>query len=293
MESFPAPLPDSTSAHASRREVALPDGTTLPSLGQGTWNMGDDEARRESEIGALRAGLDLGLTVVDTAEMYGNGRSERLVGEAIAGRRDEVFLVDKVLPSNASRDGTVQACERSLRALGTDRIDLYLLHWRGSHPLAETVAAFESLVARGLIGSWGVSNFDPDDLADLSHEAGGLPQVNQVLYNPSRRGVEIDLLPAHRASGVVTMAYSPVEQGRLLGDGAISAVADRHEVTTAQVLLAWAIRDGGVLAIPKASSVAHVEQNAAAWQLALTPDDLAEIDAAFPAPTSPVPLEML
>ena len=271
------------------RRLTLSDGTAVPTLGQGTWYLGDDPSRRDAEIATLRAGIDLGMTLVDTAEMYGGGRSEDLVGEAIRARRDEVFLVDKVLPSNASRRGTVEACERSLRRLGTDRIELYLLHWPGPYPLEDTVAAFHELADRGLIGGWGVSNFDPEDLAELPER----PLVDQVLYNPSRRGPEFDLFPAMRGSGVVAMAYSPVEQGRLLGHPALAEVARRHGATPARVLLAWAIREGGVVAIPKAAHVAHVEDNAAAWELSLDPEDLALIDAAFPPPTRPQPLEML
>lgn len=269
--------------------VTLRDGTTLPALGQGTWHVGDDTGGRAREIDTLRRGIELGMTLIDTAEMYGRGRSERLVGEAVRDCRERVFLVDKVLPANASRRGTREACERSLAALGTDRIDLYLLHWPGPHPVSETVAAFEELVGEGLIGRWGVSNVDADELAEYP----ATPLVNQVLYNPSRRGPEFDLLPAQRRAGVATMAYSPIEQGRLLRDPALSEVAARHDASPAQVLLAWAIRDGDVIAIPKASRPEHVEANAAAAGLALSADDLARIDAAFPPPTTKVPLELL
>ena len=271
------------------RQLATADGQLVSAVGQGTWYLGDDREAREEEVAALRAGIEAGMNLVDTAEMYGGGRSERLVGEAIAPVRESVYLVDKVLPSNASATGTIEACERSLRALGTDWIDLYLLHWPGPHPVAETVDAFESLVQRGWIRAWGVSNFDPADLASLP----ATPLVNQVLYNPSRRGVEVDLLPAHREAGITTMAYSPIEQGRLLADPMLTAVAERHQVSVAQVLIAWAVREPGTIAIPKASSVAHAEENAAALEVALTAEDLAEIDAAFPVPTDPVPLEML
>lgn len=269
--------------------VTLRDGTTLPALGQGTWHVGDDTGGRAREIDTLRRGIELGMTLIDTAEMYGRGRSERLVGEAVRDCRERVFLVDKVLPANASRRGTREACERSLAALGTDRIDLYLLHWPGPHPVSETVAAFEELVGEGLIGRWGVSNVDADELAEYP----ATPLVNQVLYNPSRRGPEFDLLPAQRRAGVATMAYSPIEQGRLLRDPALSEVAARHDASPAQVLLAWAIRDGDVIAIPKASRPEHVEANAAAAGLRLSADDLARIDAAFPPPTTKVPLELL
>ena len=271
------------------QQMVTTEGQLVSAVGQGTWYLGDDREAREEEVAALRAGIEAGMTLVDTAEMYGGGRSERLVGEAIAPVRESVYLVDKVLPSNASATGTIEACERSLRALGTDWIDLYLLHWPGPHPVAETVDAFESLVQRGWIRAWGVSNFDPADLASLP----ATPLVNQVLYNPSRRGVEVDLLPAHREAGITTMAYSPIEQGRLLADPMLTAVAERHQVSVAQVLIAWAVREPGTIAIPKASSVAHAEENAAALEVALTAEDLAEIDAAFPVPTDPVPLEML
>ncbi|WP_022918290.1 aldo/keto reductase [Ruania albidiflava] len=271
------------------QQMVTAEGHLVSAVGQGTWYLGDDREAREEEVAALRAGIEAGMTLVDTAEMYGGGRSERLVGEAIAPVRESVYLVDKVLPSNASATGTIEACERSLRALGTDWIDLYLLHWPGPHPVAETVDAFESLVQRGWIRAWGVSNFDPADLASLP----ATPLVNQVLYNPSRRGVEVDLLPAHREAGITTMAYSPIEQGRLLADPTLTAVAERHQVSVAQVLIAWAVREPGTIAIPKVSSVAHAEENAAALEVALTAEDLAEIDAAFPVPTDPVPLEML
>lgn len=269
--------------------VTLANGTELPAIGQGTWYLGDHADRRQQEIAALRAGVEAGTSVVDTAEMYGNGRSEALVGEAIAPVRDQVFLVDKVLPMNASRRGTVQACEQSLRTLGTDRIDLYLLHWPGGHPLGETIEAFEELLDRDLIGSWGVSNFDPQDLAGLP----AWPVVNQVLYNPSRRGVEADLLPLHQQNAITTMAYSPIEQGRLLDHPQLRAVAEELEASVAQVLIAWAIRNGEVLAIPKASSPGHAVANAQAAELRLSAEHLAIIDRALPRPAHPVPLEIL
>ncbi len=271
--------------------TTLANGTVLPVLGQGTWHIGDDPGRRAEEIATIRAGIERGMTLVDTAEMYGSGRSENLVGEAIAPVREEVFLVDKVLPMNASKRGTIEACQRSLEILGTDFIDLYLLHWPGPHPEEETIEAFEELIDRGLIGAWGVSNFDTDEIAALPAR----PQVNQILYNPSRRGPEFDLFGVHRRSKppITTMAYSPIEQGRLLDHSALAEVAGRHEATVAQILLAWAIRSGEVIAIPKASSVAHVHANAEAGDLRLSAEDLADIDAAFPAPASPQPLEIL
>jgi diketogulonate reductase-like aldo/keto reductase len=276
------------------RTVRLRTGTAVPVLGQGTWNMAEDRRRRADEIAALRTGLDLGMTLIDTAEMYADGAAESLVGEAIAGRRDEVFLVSKVLPQNASRRGTVAACERSLKRLATDRIDLYLLHWRGSHPLAETVAAFETLQRDGRIGAWGVSNLDMADMSELAGVPGGNAcAVNQVLYNPARRGIEFDLLPWCASRGMAVMAYSPVEQGRLLRHPGIARVADRHGATPAQVILAWVLRHEGLIAIPKAGRPEHVRENRRALDIVLSPEDLAAFDDAFPPPTAPRPLEML
>lgn len=274
--------------------TTLPSGETVPVLGQGTWYMGDHANRRASEIATLREGLDLGLTLIDTAEMYGDGASEELVGEAIAGRRDEVFLVSKVLPSNASRNGTIAACERSLRRLGTDRIDLYLLHWRGRTPFAETIEAFERLQDAGKIRHWGVSNMDVRDMQEIDRAAGGhAVATNQVLYNLTRRGIEWDLLPQAQQRGLPLMAYSPIEQGRLAHYPEVQDIAERHGVTPAQVALAWVLRQQGVIAIPKASKVEHVRLNRAALDLKLTAEDLAELDGAFPPPEGPEPLEMI
>ena len=274
--------------------TTLPCGEAIPTLGQGTWYMGEDPRRAAAEADALRLGLDLGLTLIDTAEMYADGGAERVVGQAIAGRRDGVFLVSKVLPDNASRQGTVRACEASLRRLGTDRIDLYLLHWRGRHPLADTIAGFEALQAAGKIRQWGVSNLDPDDMAELADTpGGGAVQTNQVLYNLTRRGIEFDLVPLCRRRGIPIMAYSPIEQGRMLGDPALKLVAARHGATPAQVALAWLLRQDGIVAIPKAGTPAHVRENRAALDLTLTPEDLAELDRAFPPPRGKQPLEML
>ncbi|MEV8314572.1 aldo/keto reductase [Streptomyces sp. NPDC059900] len=273
------------------RTVTFPSGASVPALGQGTWRMGDDPARRTEEIAALRRGVDLGMTLIDTAEMYGSGASEELVGEAIRGHRDDVFLVSKVLPSNADARGTVEACHASLRRLGTDRIDLYLLHWRGGVPLAETVEALEGLVSRGSIGAWGVSNLDVDDLAELPE--GALPQTDQVLYNLTRRGPEYDLFPWCRERSVPVMAYSPLEQGRLLGHQALESVAEAHGSSPLQVALAWVLRHDDVIAIPKASTAAHVEENHAALDVRLTDEDLKALDAAFPAPVRKEPLEIL
>ncbi|MGB8945037.1 MAG: aldo/keto reductase [Streptomyces sp.] len=276
---------------AAAKTVTFPSGVSVPALGQGTWHMGDDRSRRAEELASLRRGLDLGMTLIDTAEMYGSGAAEELVGEAIRGRRDEVFLVSKVLPSNADARGTVDACHASLRRLGTDRIDLYLLHWRGGVPLSETVEALEGLVSRGSIGAWGVSNLDVDDLEDLPD--GALPQTNQVLYNLTRRGPEYDLFPWSRARSVPLMAYSPLEQGRLLGRQALESVASAHGSTPLQVALAWVLRHDDVIAIPKASTTAHVEENHAALDITLTDKDLEALDAAFPAPARKQPLEIL
>ncbi|MGW6442549.1 aldo/keto reductase [Lentzea sp. NPDC055074] len=272
--------------------VLLPSGETVPALGMGTWMMGDDPHRRAQELDALRTGLDLGLTLVDTAEMYGSGASEELVGEAVAGRRDEVFLVSKVLPSNASAAGTVRACEASLRRLGTDRLDLYLLHWRGGVPLAETLEGFSALLEAGKIRYWGVSNFDLDDVRELTALPGSC-QTNQILYNLSRRGPEHDLLPWHASTGIPVMAYSPVEQGRLLGSPALAEIAARHDATPAQIALAWVLRLPHVNAIPKAGSAGHVRENARASDIRLSPEDLADLDRAFPPPAGRTPLAML
>ncbi|GAA1312549.1 aldo/keto reductase [Pseudonocardia xinjiangensis] len=274
--------------------VTLPSGEQVAALGQGTWYLGDDPRRRADEIAALRLGLDLGLSVVDTAEMYGDGASEELVGEAVAGRRDEVFLVDKVLPHHATRAGTVRACQESLRRLRTDRIDLYLLHWRGRVPLAETLAGFADLFDAGAIRYWGVSNLDRDDMEQLYGLPGGhAVATDQVLYNLTRRGPEYDLLPWCGEHRVPVMAYSPIEQGRLLGEPGLTEVARRHGATPAQVALAWVLHRDAMIAIPKAADPEHVRENAAARDLALTADDLETLDAAFPPPRRPQPLEML
>ena len=272
----------------------LPAGEAVPVLGQGTWAMGEQARRAADEATALRIGLDLGMTLIDTAEMYGNGGAEEVVADAIAGRRDEVFLVSKVLPENSSRMGTIAACERSLRRLGTDRIDLYLLHWRGSPPLADTLAAFETLIANGKIRSWGVSNFDADDMEELFELSGGERcATNQVLYNLTRRGIEFDLMPLCRERGIPIMAYSPIEQGRLLNHATLKAIAARRNATPAQIALAWMLRQDGMIAIPKAASEKHVRENRAAVDVGLSADDLAELDKAFPPPKRKRSLEML
>jgi diketogulonate reductase-like aldo/keto reductase len=278
----------------SVRTIRLPSGEPMPVLGQGTWRMAEDPRRHHDEVTALRLGLDLGMTLVDTAEMYANGRAEELVGEAISGRRDEVFLVSKVLPSHATHPATVAACEASLRRLRTDRLDLYLLHWRASVPLEETLAAFQSLVTSGKIRYWGVSNFDVMDMVELvGLPGGGAVATDQVLYNLTGRGIEYDLLPWCQGRHIPVMAYSPIERGRLVGHPALQAVAARHGATPAQVALAWVLRQEGVNAIPKAGTPAHARENRAALDLRLSAPDLAALDRAFPPPTGPRPLEVL
>ena len=274
--------------------TALPDGTPVPVLGVGTWGYAEDPGRRRDEIACLRAALDEGLTLVDTAEMYADGGAQELVGEALEGRRDEAFVVDKVLPSDASRRGTHEACDRALRRLRTDRIDLYLLHWRGRHPLTETVTAFEELLAAGKIRAWGVSNLDTDELDELVGLAAGAGvATDQILYNLSRRGPEFDLLPWAAQRGMPVMAYSPVEQGRLLGHPTLREVADRHDATPAQVAIAWVLRRPGTIAIPKTATPARIAENRGALDVVLTDDDLATLDAAFPPPDRKRALELL
>lgn len=256
--------------------------------------LGEQPAARAAEIATLRAGLDLGLRLIDTAEMYGDGRAESLVAEALAGRRDEAFIVSKVYPHNASARGTLAACERSLRRLRTDRIDLYLLHWRGAVPLAETVAAFERLQRDGKIRHWGVSNLDLDDMQALWEVPGGASvATNQLLYNLTRRGIEWNLLPWLRERQVPVMAYSPIEQARLLESPALQAFANRHDMSAAQAALAWLLRDDDIIAIPKASSPARVRENAGALERRLDAGQLAELDRLFAPPAAPGPLEML
>lgn len=281
-------------AAESVRTVTLPSGKTVPALGQGTWHMGEDARRRKDEVAALRAGLDLGMTLIDTAEMYADGEAEEVTAEAIAGRRDEVFVVSKVLPENATRRGTIAACERSLKRLATDHIDLYLLHWRGSPPLKGTLEAFDELMRAGKIRAWGVSNFDRSDMEELWDLPGGKAcATNQVLYNLSRRGIEHDLMPWCAKQHVSIMAYSPVEQGRLLRHRELQEVAKRHGATPAQVALAWTMRRDGVISIPKAGTVTHVTENVGALGLRLTAEDFAALDKAFPPPKGPRSLEML
>lgn len=276
------------------RRVLLPTCEAVPALGQGTWQMAEDPSRRQQEIAALRLGLELGMTLIDTAEMYGEGAAEELVGEAIAGQRDQVFLISKVYPQNASRRRVVQACERRLRRLGTDRLDLYLLHWRGNVPIEETITGFEALRSSGKIRHWGVSNFDTNDMEELLRIAdGGGCSTNQVLYNVTRRGPEFDLIPWLTRHGMPPMAYSPVEQGRLPQSGALSQIAAKHNASPFQIALAWLLQQGPVIAIPKAGQPRHVRDNHRAVEIRLGPEDLQAIDAAFPPPTRKRPLEMI
>jgi len=274
--------------------TTLPSGAKIPAFGLGTWRMGEDARRRKDEVAALRHGLDLGVTLIDTAEMYGDGEAETIVAEAVGKRRDRVFIVSKVLPENSSRRGTMAACERSLKRLKTDRIDLYLLHWRGAVPLEQTIAAFNELVETEKILHWGVSNFDIADMGELwkTPEGKGVA-TNQVLYNLTRRGIEFDLMPWCRQRGIPIMAYSPIEQGRLLGHAALRDIAKRHGATPAQVALAWLMRHDDVIVIPKAATPAHVEENIASLDLLLTHEDLVALDRVFPPPTKPQSLEML
>jgi diketogulonate reductase-like aldo/keto reductase len=277
------------------RAVALPDGTPVASLGQGTWHMGESAGTRGPEVAALRLGIDLGMTLIDTAEMYADGGAETVVAEAMAGQRDRVFVVSKVYPQNASRAGVVAACERSLRRLRTERIDLYLLHWRGAVKLAETVAGFDDLLRGGKIRYWGVSNLDTDDMDELAAVPGGAAcATDQVLYNLQARGPEYDLLPWCAAHAMPVMAYSPVGQGgALLRHAALRRVGERHAATPAQVALAWTLLLPGIVSIPKASELSHVRDNAVAADLVLTALDTADLDAAFPPPRKKRSLEML
>ncbi len=275
------------------RTVALPGGTAVSALGQGTWRMGEDAGRRRQEIAAIRLGVELGMTLIDTAEMYGEGGAEEMLGEALQGLREQVFLVSKVYPQNAGRGRIERACEASLKRLKADCLDLYLLHWRGSVPLAETIEGMQALVTAGKIRRWGVSNLDTRDMQELWRTGGEACAVNQVLYNVTARGPEFELMPELTGRGVPLMAYSPIAQGRLPRSPALEAVAARHEATPFQIALAWSLRDPGVIAIPKASSEAHVRDNRRAADLLLTAEDLAEIDAEFPPPSRRTPLAML
>ncbi|WP_037086978.1 aldo/keto reductase [Neorhizobium vignae] len=274
--------------------VTLPSGISVPALGLGTWMMGEDARKAGTEVASLKRGLDLGMTLIDTAEMYGEGGAEKITAQAIAGRRDELFLVSKVYPWNASRKGVVEACERSLDRLRTDSLDLYLLHWRGEHPLAETVAGFEDLRRAGKIGAWGVSNFDLDDMRELMDVPDGENcAANQVLYNLSRRGIEYDLLPWCQERGIPVMAYSPIEQGRLARSGELIRIAKAYQATPAQVALAFLLERDGVIAIPKSANPDRVAENAESVELELSEEDWTALDAAFPPPPRKQPLEMI
>ena len=276
------------------KHVTLPGGESVPALGMGTWMIGEDAATRAEEIASLQHGIDLGMALIDTAEMYGEGASEKLVGEAIRGRREQVFLVSKVYPHNAGRKAAQAACERSLRRLGIECLDLYLLHWRGSEPFAETIAAFETLKAQGKIRHWGVSNLDTEDLQEWVDTPGGAAvAVDQVLYNLTRRGIEWDLLPWCQTRRIPVMAYSPIEQARLLRHSGLCELAGRLGMTPAQVALAWLLQRDAVIAIPKTSTRQHLEENFAALRFSLEADAVAELDRLFPPPRRATPLAML
>ena len=274
--------------------VTLPSGESVPSMGLGTWHMGERIGNPKTEVDALVRGLDLGATLIDTAEMYAGGGAERVVGSAIKGRRDDVFIVSKILPHNASFDGTIRACENSLQRMEIESIDLYLLHWPGNHPLEDTVSAFEQLKTDGKIKHWGVSNFDTSDMQELY----GIPegkncQINQVLYNLSRRGIEWDLLPWCRSMGLPIMAYSPIEQGRLLENKKLKALASEIGVSAAQLSIAWSIRKNDIITIPKASNIEHVGQNIDAWTIKLERAILDELDKLFEPPVRKKGLDIL
>ncbi|WP_256079357.1 aldo/keto reductase [Massilia sp. YIM B04103] len=281
------------------RTLRLASGHSVPVLGQGTWNMGESAARKAEEVQALQLGLDLGMSLIDTAEMYADGGAEEVVAEAVAGRRDQAYLVSKAYPHNATRTGLVQACERSLRRLRTDYLDLYLLHWRGDVPLDETLEAFAVLHKSGKIRAFGVSNFDRADMEEaLALPEGSAVAANQVLYNVRRRGIEWNLLPWCREHNIAVMAYSPLESARseqqhLFDHPLLQRLAIAHGATPAQIALAWVLRQDGVIAIPKAVSPAHVRANRAAHDLQLGPDELTALDQAFPPPRRATPLAML
>jgi diketogulonate reductase-like aldo/keto reductase len=275
------------------RHVTMKGGDKVPVLGLGTWRMGERKAERAAEVAAVKLGLDLGIRLVDTAEMYGEGGAEEMLSEALAGRRDDIFLVSKVYPHNASRKGAVAACERSLKRLKTDRLDLYLLHWRGSVPLAETVDAFETLKKDGKIRQWGVSNLDAGDMDELAGVPGGKNCAsNQVLYHLDSRGIEWALLPQCQKQEIMVMAYSPLGQGPLLRKAALKKVADKHGVDPAAAALAWVLRHPDVITIPKAVKAEHVRANLQALDVKLDDEDLRALDAAFPPPKRSAPLDM-
>ena len=274
--------------------ISLPDGAIIPALGLGTWTMGERKASAAREAAALTLGLDLAMTLIDTAEMYGDGGAEEVVARAIAGRRDRVFVVSKVYPHNAGRKSAISACERSLRRLDTDRLDLYLLHWRGAIPLGETVDAFEQLRADGKILRWGVSNFDTADMSELfALPEGRRCATNQVLYHLGKRGIEWELLPWLREHRIPVMAYSPLGQGSLLRNPKLIALAKHLDATPAQLALAWLIRSPEIVAIPESADLDHVRANRSAATLRLDPTTLATLDAAFPPPAGPTPLAVI
>jgi len=276
------------------RNTQLPSGEEVPVLGLGTWHMGERPENRRHERDAIRSAIDNGMKVIDTAEMYGDGAAEELIGQALSGRRSDAFIVSKVLPHHATRHGTVAACEDSLRRLATDYLDMYLLHWPGAVPLEETLEAFDALLRAGKIRYWGVSNFDTSDMEELSALPGGnAVATNQVLYNLTRRGIEFDLAPWCRQRKLPIMAYSPLEQGRLLGASELLRLAAEYSATPAQIALRWVLRDDATIALPKAGTPGHVEQLRSALDLPLTPQDMAALDRAFPPPKRKVPLEMI
>lgn len=282
------------------RTLTLPDGDTVPALGLGTWGLGESARGRAAEVAAVRLALDLGYRVIDTAEMYGDGGAEQVVGEAIAQalragtlRREQLFVVSKVYPHNASRQGVAAACERSLKRLQLEQIDLYLLHWRGEHPLAETLAGFQALQRRGLIRHWGVSNFDLADMEELQALPGGdRCASNQVYYAISQRGIEFELLPWMRTRSMPCMAYCPIDRGQLAGDTVLQAIGERHGISATQVALAWMLAQPGVMAIPKAVRETHLRENFAAAEMTLSPKDFEELDRRFPPPRRKTPLAM-
>lgn len=275
-----------------QHSLVLSNGIAIPTLGQGTWFMGESRSAKAAEVAALKHGIDIGITLIDTAEMYGSGGAEEVVGDAVVGRRDQVFIVSKVLPSNASRQGTIAACERSLKRMKTDYIDLYLLHWQGNHPLRDTFAAFQALQQAGKIRAFGVSNFDARAMQEAAKFDGGGNCLNQVLYNLGSRGIEWDLMPWHKKHGVATMAYSPLHQTHLLRSPALQRIARELSITPAQLALAWLLHQG-TIPIPKSSSLARLEENRKAWDLTLSAETIKALDAAFPPPTRKMPLDML
>ena len=274
------------------RSCKMPSGAEMPVFGIGTWRMGESARRRPQELDAVRCAIELGYPMIDTAEMYGDGGAEEIVGEALAGHRVRPFIVSKVYPHNATRSGTIAACERSLKRMKIERIDLYLLHWRGEHPLGDTCEAMQALVAEGKIRHWGVSNFDTDDMEELAALAGDCA-VNQVYYSVAERGPEFSLLPWQRGRGIPLMAYSPIDQGALAADGGLQQVAQRLGISAAQLALAWVLAQPGVAAIPKAARESHLRENLAAAALTLGPEVLAEIDSLHPAPRRKRPLAMI